>query len=53
VTAYKEGYFEEPRTTSLEELGDILDISPTAVGGRLRRGMAALIETTLSEENER
>ncbi|EMA40762.1 bacterio-opsin activator HTH domain-containing protein [Halococcus morrhuae DSM 1307] len=50
VTAYEEGYFEEPRTSSLEELANRLDISPTAVGGRIRRGTAALIETTLAEE---
>jgi predicted DNA binding protein len=50
VTAYEEGYFEEPRTSSLEELAAQLDISPTAVGGRIRRGTAALIETTLTEQ---
>lgn len=47
VAAYEAGYFEEPRETSQEQLADILDISPTATGGRLRRGMATLIETTL------
>lgn len=50
VTAYEEGYFEEPRETSLEELADSLDISPTAVGGRIRRGTGTLVETTLLEE---
>lgn len=50
VNAYEEGYFEEPRETSLEELATHLDISPTAVGGRLRRGMGKLVETTLFEE---
>lgn len=50
MTAYEKGYFEEPRTISLEELGDILDISPTAVGGRIRRGTASLIRMTLSNE---
>lgn len=50
VDAYEEGYFEEPRETSLEELADRLDISPTAVGGRIRRGTGKLIETTLLEE---
>lgn len=47
VAAYEAGYFEEPRETSQEQLADILGISPTATGGRLRRGMATLIETTL------
>lgn len=50
VNAYEEGYFEEPRDTSLEDLADRLDISPTAVGGRIRRGTGKLVETTLLEE---
>ncbi|WP_049989461.1 helix-turn-helix domain-containing protein [Natrinema salifodinae] len=50
VNAYEEGYFEEPRETSLEDLADVLDISPTAVGGRIRRGTGKLVETTLLEE---
>jgi len=50
LTAYRNGYFDEPRETSLEELAEELDISPTAVGGRIRRGVAALVETTLVEE---
>jgi predicted DNA binding protein len=50
LTAYEEGYFEEPRGTSLEELAAVLDISPTAVGGRIRRGTSRLIERTLLEE---
>jgi predicted DNA binding protein len=47
VTAYEAGYFEEPRDTSLQELADELGISPTAVGGRIRRGTSRLIERTL------
>ncbi len=43
VTAYEEGYFERPREITLEELADELDISPQAVGGRLRRGYSNLI----------
>lgn len=50
TTAYEEGYFEEPRAISLAELADILDISPTAVGGRIRRGTAELVGTTLAQE---
>ncbi|WP_255169774.1 helix-turn-helix domain-containing protein [Natrononativus amylolyticus] len=52
VTAYEHGYFEEPRRTSLNELGDALNVSSTAVGGRIRRGTAALLETTLLEGAE-
>lgn len=48
--AYEEGYFQEPRETSLEELADHLDISPTAVGGRIRRGTNKLIESTILDE---
>ena len=50
LAAYEHGYFAEPRETSLEELADILDISPTAVGGRLRRGMRSLVGMTLVVE---
>lgn len=50
VTAFEEGYFEEPRETSLEELAEDLGISPTAVGGRIRRGTGQLVESTLLEE---
>ncbi|WP_224336510.1 helix-turn-helix domain-containing protein [Haloprofundus halobius] len=50
VAAYEDGYFEEPRETSLEDLAAELDISPTAMGGRLRRGTGKLIESTLVDE---
>jgi len=49
LTAHEEGYFDEPRDTSLEELAEEMEISPTAVGGRIRRGTAKLIEATLRE----
>lgn len=42
--AYERGYFEQPRGTSLRELADELNISPTAASGRLRRGLARLVE---------
>jgi predicted DNA binding protein len=47
LAAYEGGYFAEPRETSLEELAEELGISPTAVGGRLRRGMRSLVGMTL------
>jgi predicted DNA binding protein len=50
VAAYEAGYFEEPRDTSLQELADSLGISPTAVGGRIRRGTSRLIERTLADD---
>jgi predicted DNA binding protein len=50
VTAYERGYFDEPRGTSLQGLAEDLGISPTAVGGRIRRGTARLVEQTLLDE---
>lgn len=50
LAAYERGYFDEPRGTSHEEIAEVLDISPTAVGGRIRRGTARLIEMVLADE---
>lgn len=50
VAAYEHGYFEEPREASLADLAEVLGISPTAVGGRIRRGTAELVESALVEE---
>lgn len=52
VAAYVNGYFDDPRRTSLEELSDLLDISPTALSGRLRRGSTRLIEGILLDSKE-
>jgi predicted DNA binding protein len=52
LTAYERGYFDEPRGTSHKEIAELLDISPTAVGGRIRRGTARLIEMVLAEDIE-
>lgn len=48
LAAYDAGYFDVPRRTTLVELGERLDISDSAVSQRLRRGLAALIESTLA-----
>ncbi|MFB6296675.1 MAG: helix-turn-helix domain-containing protein, partial [Halobacteriales archaeon] len=50
VAAYEQGYFAEPRETSLEALAESLELSPTAVAGRLRRGMKATVEMTLAAD---
>jgi predicted DNA binding protein len=50
LTAYERGYFDEPRGTSHKEIADLLGISPTAVGGRIRRGTARLIEMVLGDD---
>ena len=47
LTAYENGYFEEPRRDCLSDIAERLGLSPTATGGRIRRGTAKLIETTL------
>lgn len=47
VTAEREGYFEVPRQTSLDELGAELDISGQSASERLRRGVSALVTNTL------
>jgi predicted DNA binding protein len=52
VAAFLHGYYDDPRETSLEELAGLLDISPTAVSGRLRRGSARLIEEVLLDEDD-
>ncbi len=51
VAAYKHGLYDEPRRTSVEELAETLDISRTAVSGRLRRGAATLVEEYLLEDD--
>lgn len=52
VTAYESGYFDVPRRTTLVELGDELGISDSAVSQRLRRGLAALVDSTLAIDSE-
>ena len=46
-TAYEAGYFTVPRTGSLETVASALDVSEQAVSERIRRGTAALIESSL------
>ena len=48
--AYEMGYFFEPRETSLEEIAEEMDLSSTAMSGRLRRGIRNLIATTIAED---
>ncbi|MGQ3412108.1 helix-turn-helix domain-containing protein [Natrinema sp. LN54] len=49
VLAYERGYFESPRETTMEELGDDLGISQQAVASRLRRGIKRTLGKTLSD----
>ncbi|WP_226479333.1 helix-turn-helix domain-containing protein [Natrinema amylolyticum] len=47
IAAYQEGYYEKPRQTTQEELGEEFDISHRAVSARLRRGTRNLIRESL------
>ena len=48
VAAVDQGYFAIPRTTSAEELGEILGVSANAVSERVRRGCDALVRSGLT-----
>jgi predicted DNA binding protein len=45
--AHEKGYFSEPRDTSLREVAEEMELSSTAVSGRLRRGLRNLIAATI------
>lgn len=47
LTAFKGGYFDIPRGTTIQELGEALGITDSAVSQRLRRAESALIAATL------
>lgn len=47
VAAVDTGYLDIPRSCSLEELGDHLEVSPNATSERFRRGVRTLIEHTV------
>ncbi|MFC6873270.1 helix-turn-helix domain-containing protein [Halobellus marinus] len=49
--AFAEGYFNEPRDISLSEVAAEMDLSSTAMSGRLRRGMRNLIAATIAERD--
>lgn len=50
VGAFIHGYYDDPRTVTQEELASILDISSSALSGRLRRGAARLIESVVLDD---
>ncbi|MGQ4555523.1 helix-turn-helix domain-containing protein [Halobellus sp. GM3] len=49
--AFDRGYFNEPRDISLSEVAEEMDLSSTAMSGRLRRGMRNLIAATIAERD--
>ena len=52
VTAYREGYFDQPRQVSQTDLGGYFGISGRAVSNRLRRGTKNLVASTLLEPSD-
>ncbi|WP_435158434.1 helix-turn-helix domain-containing protein [Haladaptatus sp. DFWS20] len=53
VTAYKRGYFQIPRQTTLTTLAESFDISDSAYSQRLRRGLSIMIHETMIEDRSR
>lgn len=51
TTAFEVGYFDIPRTVSMEELAGELGVTPNAVSERLRRAEAHLLAELLSESS--
>lgn len=49
VTAYEGGYFQSPRETTGEELGNLLDLSQPTVTHHLREAQRRLFETLFEE----
>ena len=52
LTAYRRGYFEVPRGTTLSELADDVEVSDSALSQRLRRATDALVEQTLLTDEQ-
>ncbi|KTG19454.1 helix-turn-helix domain-containing protein [Haloferax profundi] len=48
--AAESGYFEIPRSVALSDLADDLDITPQSASERLRRGIAALVSSTVCSD---
>lgn len=52
IAAYQNGYFDKPRQTTQEELGEQFGVSHRAISERLRRGTRNLIATSLLPQAE-
>lgn len=48
LTAHEMGYFEIPRTASLEDVASELDITASSLSERLRRAQSHLVDTAVS-----
>lgn len=53
LAAYERGYFNDPRDATVADLADALDVSTSAISGRLRRGMRALVANTIGRSTDR
>ncbi|MBX0305150.1 bacterio-opsin activator domain-containing protein [Haloarcula salinisoli] len=51
VLAYERGYFNTPRDVKMVDIGDELGISQQAVASRLRRGISAILGSTLADSD--
>jgi predicted DNA binding protein len=51
TTAFELGYFDIPRTVSMQELSEELGVTPNAVSERVRRAEAKLLGELLSESS--
>lgn len=51
LLAFREGYFDDPREVTLDELAGTFDVSPRAVSQRLRRAVYNLVENTLDSDH--
>jgi len=49
--AFEGGYFDDPRGTTLAELGEEFDISPRAASKRLRRGLRNLVDAAFADRD--
>jgi predicted DNA binding protein len=49
LEAFQRGYFGVPREVTIDDLAELLGISPQAVSERMRRGVRTLVATTLFE----
>lgn len=52
LLAFNEGYYDEPRATSLESIADQLGISRQSVSDRLKRGYRNLVGSTLVHQSD-
>lgn len=51
--AFERGYFDEPRAASLGDIAETLDISRSAAGGRINRGVERLLRSTIAQSGRR